>query len=157
MKELRERIAVGCPVEDVEAGLIGFFEAREDANGTTRMRLRVPMDDMVALEREVRFEAHQTRDEQNLNNLIRIAWQPEGSVMFPRFEGTLVVWGEEDPAQSFIELAGHYTPPLGAAGQIFDEIIGFKIAQTTAQQFLTEIKREIEARGRFKKNVSNGG
>ncbi len=149
MKELRERIAVGCPVEDVEAGLIGFFEAREDANGTTRMRLRVPMDDMVALEREVRFEAHQTRDEQNLNNLIRIAWQPEGSVMFPRFEGTLVVWGEEDPAQSFIELAGHYTPPLGAAGQIFDEIIGFKIAQTTAQQFLTEIKREIEARATF--------
>jgi len=157
MKQLRERIAVGCPVEDVEAGLIGFFEAREDAEGVTRMRLRVPMDGKLALEREVRFEAHQTRDEQNLNNLIEIAWQPEGTVMFPRFEGTLVVWGEDDPASSFVELSGHYTPPLGAAGQVFDEIIGFKIAQTTAKQFLAEIKREIEARGHFTKKVSNGG
>jgi len=157
MKQLRERIAVGCPVEDVEAGLIGFFEAREDAEGVTRMRLRVPMDGKLALEREVRFEAHQTRDEQNLNNLIEIAWQPEGTVMFPRFEGTLVVWGEDDPASSFVELSGHYTPPLGAAGQVFDEIIGFKIAQTTAKQFLAEIKSEIEARGHFTKKVSNGG
>ena len=157
MKELRERIAVGCPVEVVEAGLIGFFEARQDANGITRMRLRVPMDDMVALEREVRIEAREARDDQNLNNLIQIAWQPEGSVMFPRFEGTLVVWGEDDPGQSFVELAGHYTPPLGAAGQAFDEVIGYKIAQTTAQQFLGDIKREIEARGRFTKKVSNEG
>ena len=91
----------------------------------TRMRLRVPMDGTVALEREVRIEAREARDDENLNNLMRIAWQPEGTVMFPRFEGTLVAWGEDDPAQSFIELRGHYTPPLGAAGQVFDELIGF--------------------------------
>jgi hypothetical protein len=148
MKELRERIAVEVPVESAEAGLIAFFDAREDANGVTRMRLRVPMDGAIALEREVRIEARETRDDQNLNNVMRIAWQPEGTVMFPRFEGTLVVWGEDDPQRSFVELSGHYTPPLGAAGQIFDEAIGYRIAQATAQQFLGDIKREIDARGR---------
>ena len=71
--------------------------------------------------------------------------------MFPRFEGTLVVWGEDDASSSFIELRGEYTPPLGAAGQVFDEAIGYRIAQTTAQQFLGDIKREIEARARFTK------
>lgn len=149
MKELRERIAVEVPAEEAEAGLIAFFEAREDANGVTRMRLRVPMDGAVALEREVRIEAREARDDQNLNNLMRIAWQPEGTVMFPRFEGTLVVWGEDDPKHSFIELCGHYTPPLGAAGQIFDEAIGYRIAQATAQQFLGDIKREIDARASY--------
>ncbi len=157
MKELRERIAVEVPAEEAEAGLMAFFDAREDASGVTRMRLRVPMDGAFALEREVRISARETRDDQNLNNLLRIAWEPEGSVMFPRFEGTLVVWGEDDPASSFVELSGEYTPPLGAAGQVFDEAIGYRIAQATAQQFLGDIKREIEARARFTKKVSNGG
>ncbi len=151
MKELRERIPVACPVEEVEAGLIGFFEARQDANGITQMRLRVPMGGAISLEREVRIEARETRDDQNLNNLMRIAWEPVGSVMFPRFEGSLVVWGEDNPNSSFVELTGEYTPPLGAAGQVFDEAIGYRIAQTTAQQFLGDIKREIEARARFTK------
>ena len=69
MKELRERIAVAGPAEEAEAGLMAFFDAREDASGVTHMRLRVPMDGAVALEREVRIEARETRDEQNLNNL----------------------------------------------------------------------------------------
>jgi len=157
MKELRERVAIGGPVEEAEAGLVSFFSAREDASGVARMRLRVPMDGVVSLDREVRIEACETRDEDNLNNVMRIAWQPEGTVIFPRFEGTITAWGEDDPNVSFIELVGHYTPPLGAAGQVFDEAIGHRIARATAQQFLGDIRREIEARMRFKKPVSNDG
>jgi len=148
MKELREQTAVACPAEDAEAGLLAFFAARQDADGVTRMRLRVPMDGTVALEREVRIEARETRDDENLNELVRIAWEPQGSVMFPRFEGTLTVWGDDDPNKSFVELRGHYTPPLGAAGQVFDDAIGFKIAQSTASEFLRDVKRDIELRAR---------
>jgi len=158
MKELRERTALECPSEEAEAGLVAFFAARQEADGVTRLRLRVPMDgSLISIEREVRVEARETRDEQNLNNQIALSWQPEGSVIFPRFEGTLVAWGEDDPEISYIELRGHYTPPLGPAGQIFDEAIGFAIAQATAQAFLSDVKRDIEARARFRKKASNGG
>ncbi|MGB6985964.1 MAG: hypothetical protein WBD74_08355 [Candidatus Aquilonibacter sp.] len=156
MKELRERAAVECPAEEAETGLTAFFAVREDAGGVARMRLHVPMDGVVSLDREVRIQARETRDDQNLNNVVRVAWQPEGTVIFPAFEGTLVVWGEDNPNISFIELRGEYTPPLGAAGQAFDELIGFRIARATAQQFLGDIRREIEARAHFQKHISKG-
>jgi hypothetical protein len=150
MKELRERIVVGCPYEKAEAKLLAFFSALENGDGVTRMRLRVILDGTsLALEREVRVVARAMRDEANLNKVVEIAWEPEGTVMFPRFEGTLSVWSEDDPARSFIELRGQYTPPLGAAGQVFDDAIGFKIAQSTAQQFLNDVKASVEAGARF--------
>jgi len=158
MRELREQTPVECTVDDAEAGLRAFFAARQDADGVTRMRLRVPMDgSSLSFEREVRVEAREGRDDDSLNNLMRIAWEPESSVVFPRFEGTMLAWGEDDPGKSFIELRGHYTPPLGAAGQVFDEAIGYEIARATAREFLRDIKRDVEARVRFKKKVSNGG
>jgi len=122
------------------------------------MRLRVPMDgSLLAFEREVRIEARQSRDDDNLNSVVRVAWEPEGTVIFPRFEGTLIAWGEDDPMRSAIELWGHYTPPLGAAGQVFDDVIGYEIAKATAREFLRDIKRDIESRSSFTKKVSNGG
>ncbi|HTU68929.1 MAG TPA: hypothetical protein VMF11_01295 [Candidatus Baltobacteraceae bacterium] len=157
MKELRERIDVAAPVELTEAGLMAFFDVRQDANGVTRMRLRVVLDGShVAIEREVRVTARAGRDDEGLNDLVRITWQPEGTVVFPQFEGTLVAWGGEDPASSVIELRGHYAPPLGAAGQVFDEAIGLRIAQATAHEFLRDIKREIESRAKFTKRAPNG-
>ncbi len=158
MKELREQVPVVCPVEQTEAGLSAFFAARQDSDGVTHMRLRVPMDgSALSLEREVRVQAQVGRDDDNLNNVVRIAWEPENSVIFPRFEGTLLAWGEDNPTESSIELRGHYTPSLGAAGQVFDETIGYEIAQATAREFLRDIKRDIESRARVKKKASNGG
>jgi hypothetical protein len=158
MKELREQTLVKSPVAETEAGLSAFFAARQDTDGVTHMRLRVPMDGgLMSLEREVRVEARAGKDDDNLNDVVRIAWEPEGPVIFPRFEGALIAWGEDDPAQSFIELRGHYTPPLGAAGQIFDELIGYEIAQATAREFLRDIKRDIESHARSKTKVSSGG
>jgi hypothetical protein len=52
--------------------------------------------------------------------------------------------GNEDPAHSVIELDGHYFPPLGPGGQVFDEAIGQHIARTTAHEFLDDIKQWIE-------------
>jgi hypothetical protein len=115
------------------------------------MRLRVPVKGTsqgVFLDREVRIEAWRDRDDQNLNDLIRIRWTSEGSVVFPKFAGTLVVWGEGDADLSFIELDGDYKPPLGLAGELFDETIGHRIAQSTARELLKDLKRGIEAESR---------
>ena len=152
MTELRERLTLLCRPEQADAGIAAFFAAREDAEGVTRVRLRVPMiGTPVALEREVRVEARKTRDAENLNDIVQIAWQAEEAVVFPRFEGSLVTYGTDEGGGTFLELRGYYQPPLGAAGQVFDEAIGYQIARATACEFLADIKRDVEARVAYKR------
>lgn len=149
MKRLRERTVVGRPVEEAEAGVIAFFDRLRAPDGSIRMRLRVPVGTRApfgfAVDRAVRVEIAPARDEQNLNDVLAISWSPEGTAMLPHFEGTLVVWGDEDPHSCSIEVDGRYAPPLGVAGQVFDEAIGHQIAQSTARELLYDIKRSIEA------------
>jgi hypothetical protein len=148
MTHLRDQTSLRGTVTQTEARVESYFASRRGLDGIARMRLRVPVDGMaqgLSLDREVRIEAWRDRDDQKLNDLIRIRWTPEGSVIFPRFEGTLVVWGEDDPELSFIELDGDYEPPLGGAGELFDEAIGHRIAQSTAREFLKDLKRGMES------------
>jgi hypothetical protein len=149
MTRLREWTMIERPVEDTEARLRAFLHAKRATDGKIRMQLCVPMGRSagafgLTLDREVRVQVLDGREEQKLNEVLHVSWQPEGRVILPCFEGTLVVWGEDDPARSFIELDGRYHPPLGAAGLVFDEAIGHQIAQATAREFLRELKAGVE-------------
>ncbi len=146
MTHLREQISVASPASQAEAGLESYLASLRGADGVARLRLRVPVDgpSRFSLDREVRVEARRARDDENLNDLIRISWSPEGKTIFPAFSGTLTVWDEPDEKLSYIEIDGRYTPPLGATGQVFDEAIGRRIAESTAREFLKDVKRAIE-------------
>jgi hypothetical protein len=147
MNRLCERILVDCPVADTESRIESYFTTLRGANGVARLRLRVPvvLDGLaLSIDREVCIEAKRMRDDENLNDIIRVLWKPEGSVVFPVFEGRLVIWGEDDPARSFVELNGGYTAPFGTTGKAFDAVIGHKIARRTALQFLSDIKMTVE-------------
>jgi hypothetical protein len=148
MKQLRESAVVACPADLAQDRIIAFFESRRSTDGTTRMRLRVPMGRATpfafSLDRLVRVEAQRKRDDENLNDVIAVAWRPEGTAMLPQFEGVLIVSEDDDPGAAILELDGKYLPPLGAAGQVFDEAIGHQIAQSTAREFLRDIKSFIE-------------
>ncbi len=146
MTQLRDHVAVARSVDDAQSRLDAYLASLRGQDGIARMRLRVPLASdgvQLSLDREVCVEAARARDD-NLNDLIRISWKPEGSVVFPIFEGTLVVWGEDDPKASFIEIDGRYTPPFGAAGQMFDAVIGHRIAQQTARELLNDLKAAVE-------------
>ena len=148
MPRLRDTTPVSGSVERTQAELERFLLSLRGGNGVARLRLRVPMDGIffgISLDRDVRIEAHRTRDAENLNDVIRIAWTPEGTMVFPSFEGTLIVWSEGDPNLSYIELDGSYKPPLGTAGQVFDATIGQSIAHATAREFLKDLKAAIES------------
>jgi hypothetical protein len=148
MAHLRDQTSARGTVAQTEARIESYFASRRGLDGIARMRVSVPVNgtsQRLFLDREVRIEAWRDRDDQNLNDLIRIRWTPEGSVVFPQFKGTLVVRGEEDPELSFIELDGDYEPPLGAAGELFDETIGHHIAQSTAREFFKDLKRGMES------------
>jgi hypothetical protein len=148
MTHLRDQTSVRGTVTQAEARLESYFASRRGLDGIARLRLRVPVSGTspgLFIAREVRIEAWRDRDDQMLNDLIRIRWAPEGSVVFPKFAGTLVVRGESDPDLSFIELDGDYKPPLGSAGELFDETIGHRIAQLTARELLKDVTCGIEA------------
>jgi len=147
MNRLREKIVVGCSVQQTEARLASYFARLRGNNGIARLRLRVPVvadGFALSIDREVIVEAHQARDDDNLNVITHLSWTPEGSVVFPLFEGTLTVFGESELSTSFIELAGHYKPPFGSAGEAFDAVIGHRIAETTARELLGDLKQAVE-------------
>jgi hypothetical protein len=150
MTRLRGSLTVERPAELALAALERFFASLRTADGVSRMRLRVPVDGAtkrygVYIDREVVVEARRVRDDQNVNDVIRIDWAPEGTAVFPRFTGALVISDDEKTGGTSVELDGTYEPPFGVAGQLFDAAIGHNIAQATARELLKDLKSAIEA------------
>lgn len=146
MARLRESTSVGMTAQQSMARLGQFLSSLRGKDGIARIRLRVPGDGPtreLSIVREVRVEARRTRGEHSLEDLVLIRWVPEGTGAFPTFEGILSVRANDGDHGSSIELAGNYTPPVGAAGQVFDAVIGHRIARTTAREFLKDVKRAI--------------
>lgn len=147
MRRLRHTVAVDCPIDQAQARIERFFTSRRGAHGVIRFPLRLPLEGLpiegLALDHEICVETCARRDEQNLNDLIRLKWRPSGDVPLPEFDGTIVTWAESDRNRTFIELDGTYAAPLAAAGEIFDETVGRAIAQRTAAELLTEIAASI--------------
>jgi len=136
-------------VKQSHAALERFFRSLEASDGVARLRLHVPMRVTakqygLSIDREVRIEARPVRNPGQEAEVMEISWVPEGTAMFPRFDGRLFVTGFGNAAMSYVELDGHYTPPFGAAGQVFDAAIGQRIAQATAREFLADLKATIE-------------
>lgn len=154
MARLHDSLQVGKPPKQTMLGLEQFFESLRGKDGVARLRLRVPTDGPTAglsIDRQVCVEARRTRGEASLDDLMLVTWMPEGTGVFPTFEGILIVRENADGNVSSIELDGNYTPPFGAAGQIFDAAIGHRIAQATARELLKDLKRAIETTPKAKK------
>ena len=149
MERLRASIALACPQHEAEALLPSVFERYRDADGIVRFALHVALDDFglplgLEIGREVEVRVSRRRDEQNLNEIYAIAWQPAGGGPFPAFDGKLILWSEDDPAECYLELDGTYEPPLGhVVGAAFDATIGHLIAERTAKTFLGDVAGAI--------------
>ena len=148
MSAIREQISMRCPVGEAEQRLAQYFAQRRGNDGTTRMQLRVRIDQKgllagLALEHEVSVDARIARDDQNLNNVLQISWKPVDGGAFPEFAGTIVAWADRDPQTTFLELRGAYVPPGGSGGVVFDEAVGRAIAHYTARTLLQDICRSI--------------
>ncbi|HLY03659.1 MAG TPA: hypothetical protein VKR56_14330 [Candidatus Cybelea sp.] len=150
MTRLRESTLLDCTADQTQQGLEHFFNSLRKRDGISRFRLRVPVRGAtkygLSLDREVLIQARQVLYDGEVRERFVIAWMPEGSVVFPRFEGTLAIGDESESGHSCIELDGSYTPPFDGTGKIFDADIGHQIAQATAREFLKDLKSAIEAR-----------
>ena len=135
MSEVRDVIALPLPAAQAQQRIAAFLRQKR------QVPLRVPLNafglpDTLALERDVVIEAQIARDSENINDEIAISWQPTGHGPYPDFTGRLIVWSEETPAISYVELAGTYSVPLGNLGLAFDSTIGYLIAHATIHEFL---------------------
>jgi hypothetical protein len=152
MPQLRDVAPVKRSAVETQAAIERFFLLLEGADGVARLRLRVPAGRSghgISLDREVRVEARSLHESNGVPGVIAIVWEPEGPGVFPRFDGTLIVTGFGNANASYIELDGVYTPPFGAAGQVFDAAIGHQIARATAREFLKDLKAAVEKRTAF--------
>jgi len=79
-------------------------------------------------------------------NAYAVAWQPVAAGPFPSFAGTIFITkSETDEDESIVTLDGHYHPPLGVAGDVFDAIVGKHIAQASATDLLERISMYIDS------------
>ncbi len=81
----------------------------------------------------------------NNHRAYAISWQPAVAGPFPAFAGTIFV-GASDTADnmSVVTLDGHYHPPMGVAGEMFDALVGKHIASASATDLLERIATHID-------------
>jgi hypothetical protein len=122
---------------------------RRLSNGET-LSVRVPSDVIgirspITLEQEVRFRFAHACEQDGLNDILTISWEPEGNIFVPAFCGILTSDPDVDSAESILVLQGAYSPPGGPVGKAFDEAFGFRIARATMHDLLRRLARAIEA------------
>ena len=151
MSAIRERAAVHCPIGEAEVRVQSFFAQRRDPDGKSRLQLRLPIDKKgllagLSIEHDVAVCAELGKDDQNLNDVVRVSWRPAGGGAFPEFDGTICAWADHDPNVTYLEIEGTYQPPGGASGAVFDEAVGHAIARHTARVLLDDIARSMGER-----------
>jgi hypothetical protein len=148
VSELSASEPVQSPAGFTVAFVAGYLERLKTDEKTLRLQLRVPAEQLglvggVDLEREVVAMVDWVKSGQ-LEKGLTITWEPKSGGPYPIFSGTLSAKpdGEE---RSILALTGHYTPPGGVVGGLFDGALGSWIARATAHDLLQRLRDAAEA------------
>jgi hypothetical protein len=139
MTAIEQRLLVHAPLGSAKRFLDAFFSAHRDAKGDAHIVLRageIARDAIATLTPD-----HHPAD---MTPRYAVAWRDAEDGPYPSFDGGLVVASDEDYNAFWLVLTGAYAPPGGIGGQLFDAVIGKRIAQTTARRLLEEIRDETE-------------
>lgn len=142
MTEIVEKEPVAAPLASAHPLLTAFFAAHPSQGGDgARVLLHAGGAVQAAL---ITLEgAHRPGD---MEPRYRVHWESEGGGPYPIFDGELRIGADEDYNAFWLILEGGYKPPGGVAGQVFDAVIGHRIAAAAARNLLTEMRTEIEAK-----------
>ena len=109
------------------------------------IRLRVPLLGVTggpAIEKDVAIKYSARPAAAGDDRPWSLHWEPVGGGPYPEFAGELKIDIGEDRACALV-IEGEYSPPLGAAGQAFDSLLGSRIASVTAREFLAAIAEQM--------------
>ncbi|GAC1406605.1 MAG: hypothetical protein NVSMB64_12440 [Candidatus Velthaea sp.] len=135
MRRIKSSISVQAPCAFTLSSLNTYLRDSED------LRLRVPIQpfgNALALETAV------TVDVEYAHHELAIRWMPQGEAAFPCFDGTITAKDDGNEGCA-LTLAGAYDPLGGLAGVVFDEFAGRRIALSTLDELLHELRVAIEA------------
>lgn len=135
-------------VERTEQHLRCYIENRRDAHGAVVLPMRVEMPkalaDDLSLAHDVVVSVRSGKDASGLNRTLLVEWNPAGGGPYPHFKGMLNVLGDPDPNVSHLEIDGSYQAPVGEFGQLFDAVVGARIARASMSDLLGRLAEEIE-------------
>jgi len=137
---IAEKELVRAPLGSAAGFLQAFFAAHPAPNGEgARIVLRagdVAQSAIISLE-----PAHRPAD---MTPRYRVHWEAEGGGPYPVYDGILTIGADNDYNTFWLVLDGAYAPPGGVPGQVFDAVIGHRIATASARGLLTDIRAAVE-------------
>lgn len=136
MTPIAEKLLVRAPLASAHRLLHAYLDAHPAPKGTgARIVLRAGEATQAAI---VVLQA--VRRPQDMTPHYKVHWSAEGGGPFPVFDGVLTVGGDEDYNAFWLTLEGVYVPPGGVVGQVFDAVIGRRIAEATARGLLAQVR-----------------
>jgi hypothetical protein len=141
-------LSASIPVKAPSGFALAFLNTYVlDLNGpgsdsTLPMRYTVTQLAGLTLERDVTVRVEYLPQPHDAPALLRICWEPDASI-FPSFEGMLHAKATDETA-CILSVAGTYDVPGGVAGQLFDAVVGVRIAHGTLEQLLEQFRDAIE-------------
>lgn len=145
MRELAAETSVNAPNTFALASINTYIEEQQRGDGGAVLSLRFPLRRFfggLVLEREVTVRVDYLPSAGGTRRLA-VHWEPDQTPLFPRFDGTIDAVAV-DRERCTLRIAGNYDVPLGVAGQLFDAVVGVRIAHGTLEGLLGEFKERIE-------------
>jgi hypothetical protein len=145
VRELSVAVPVSAPGGFALAFLntyVGDLAGGDAGHGTMPLRYSLTQIAGLVLERDVSVHVEYVPQPGGLPPSLTIAWEPDES-LFPSFRGVLHAMPENERSCT-LSIAGTYDVPGGIAGQLFDAVIGVRIANGTIEQLLEQFRDAIE-------------
>lgn len=139
-----------CQADLVDAYAERFLQEIGRSSGPLQFDLKVPLADLgvpggIVLEKRVVAKLARLANTTDERRSLQIEWHSEHG-QFPRFEGVLTAFPEQDGNCSILTLRGSYVPPGAVAGNLFDAAVGFWIARSSARELLRRIRDAVETK-----------
>ena len=148
MTDICERRVVRRPEHEASHCLAAFVAERRGGDGTARITLRLPFKMFstweASIERRVIATIYPLHSLGDRYPTYSVSWSTQGAGPFPKFAGALAVEKLLRDDCFGLILSGHYEPPLGKAGALFDAVLGHRIARCSAQDLLRLVAARAE-------------
>jgi hypothetical protein len=148
MADICERRVVRRSERDASHCLAAFIGQRRNRDGTVHIALRLPFRMFATRKSPIQrrviatfYPIHSLGDE---HSTYSVSWSAEGGGPFPEFAGALAVENLPRDDCFGLILSGHYEPPMGKIGAMFDAILGNRIAHGSTQELLRSIAAHVE-------------
>jgi hypothetical protein len=144
VRELNASVPVKAPSGFALAFLNTYVRDRAGVDGDACLPLRYSLTHLagLTLERDVAVRLEYVLQGEDVPATLDIAWEPDAS-LFPSFKGALRA-DETGKSSCMLIIDGKYDAPGGMAGQLFDAVLGVRIAQGTLVELLEQFRDAIE-------------